>query len=188
MRQLIAPFLLVLGVFALSDAAVTPDQLTESGRLAFIQRAQVWARVDVPEMNLREGPGGPGAFQPNELVTCDYVDEPKSGTTPKFSCALAGGEIVKVRYGSHNREVLGSVLATRLLWALGFGADRVYPVRVRCRGCSSDPWSNHGRAAEIHDFDPAVIEQKPAGHEMRQGTKRARWGWNELDLIDEDPG
>jgi hypothetical protein len=31
---------------------------------------------------------------------------------------------VKVRYGPDNGEVQGAVLASRLLWALGFGADQ----------------------------------------------------------------
>jgi hypothetical protein len=139
-------------------------------------------------MNLREGPGDAGGFRPNELVTCDYVEEPRNGTSPKFSCALANGDVVKVRYGARNGEVEGSVLATRLLWALGFAADRVYPVRVRCRGCSADPWNSRGQAAEIHDFDPAVIERKPAGHEMSLPKKRAGWAWTELDLVDEAQG
>src|SRR5262249_18522106 len=150
-------------------------------------RAEVWMPTDIPKMNLRQGPGGDGAFESNELVTCDYVERRKQGTTRKFFCALAGGEIVKVRYGVQNREVEGSVLATRLLWALGFPADRVYPVRVRCRGCSSDPWNSAGYTAETHDFDVAAIERKPAGHEMMRGKKRAGWSWTELDLIGEDP-
>src|SRR5262245_29813129 len=166
-------------------AATPSDQLTESGRLAFIRRAQVWRPTDIAKMNLREGPGG-GGFQPNELVNCDYFHEPRSGTSPKFSCALAGGDVVKVRYGASNGEVEGSVLATRLLWALGFAADRVYPVRVRCRGCSADPWNSRGPSTEVHDFDPAVIERKPAGHEMSLTKKRAGWAWTELDLVDEE--
>jgi hypothetical protein len=95
---------------------------------------------------------------------------------------------VKVRFGRHNGEVEGSVLATRLLWALGFGADRVYPVRVHCRGCPADPWKNHGRVNEAHDFDPAVIERPPQGHEMREGDKKAGWSWPELDLVDDAYG
>src|SRR5215467_9726112 len=170
---------------ATGPAAIRADELTESGRLAFIRSAQVWMPTDIPNMNLREGPRGAGQFQPNELVICDYVDEPRHGTSPKFSCVLAGGDIVKVRYGANNGEVPGSVLATRLLWALGFAADRVYPVRVRCRGCSADPWSSRGHADETHDFDPAVIEREPAGHEMSQDEKRAGWGWAELDFVDE---
>jgi len=173
---------------ATGPAAIRADELTESGRLAFIRSAQVWMPTDIPNMNLREGPRGAGQFQPNELVICDYVDEPRHGTSPKFSCVLAGGDIVKVRYGANNGEVPGSVLATRLLWALGFAADRVYPVRVKCHGCSADPWNSRGHADQINDFEPAVIERKPAGHEMSQDKKRPGWAWTELDLVDEEQG
>ena len=165
-----------------------PNLLTKSSRLAFIQKAQVWRPTDIPGMNLREGPRGAGSFRPNELVTCDYVERPKSGTTPKFHCALADGEIVKVRYGAHNGEIVGSVIATRLLWALGFAADRVYPVRVRCRGCAPDPWHGGAHGGEVHEFDPAVIERKATGHEMWEGRKPAGWAWKELDLVDEAQG
>jgi hypothetical protein len=163
-------------------------QLTRESRLAFIRRAQIWTRTDVPTMNLRLGPGGPGAFQPNEMVVCDYVERPMHGATRKFHCALREGDVVKVRYGARNGEVQGSVLATRLLWALGFEADRVYPVRVTCRGCSSDPWQSRRRVSGEHVFDPAVIERKPHGHEMREGKKKAGWGWRDLDLVDASQG
>jgi hypothetical protein len=139
-------------------------------------------------MNLRIGPDDPGAFRANELVTCDYVEERLRGATKKFYCSLSTGDIVKVRYGLHNGHVEGSVLATRLLWALGFAADRVYPVRVRCRGCSADPWRHRARTGEVHDFDPAVIERKPQGHEMWQGRRKAGWGWPDLNLVDERQG
>jgi hypothetical protein len=162
--------------------------LTKSSRLAFIQRAQIWTRTDIPNMNLRLGPGEPGAFQPDELVTCDYVDVPRHGATRKFHCALRGDDVVKVRYGAHNGEVEGSVLSTRLLWALGFAADRVYPVRVSCRGCSADPWNDRRRISGTHEFDHAVIERKPHGREMWEGHRKAGWAWPELDLVDESVG
>ena len=47
------------------------------------------------------------------------------GTTQEFDCAI-GDDIVKVRYGIENGKVQGAVLASRLLWALGFGADGRY--------------------------------------------------------------
>ena len=162
--------------------------LTKDTRVAFIQKARVWSPTDVSEMNVRDGPGGPGAFHPNELVTCDYVERQMPGRTPKFFCAVQPDDIVKVRYGRSNGEVQGSVLATRLLWALGFAADRVYPVRVRCRGCTSDPWNNRERVDDVHEFDPAVIERPPDGHEMREGSKDAEWAWPELDLVDATQG
>jgi len=168
-----------------------PDRrvLSKDARLAFIRQAQVWKPTDIPQMDLRAGPAGPGAFQPNEHVTCTYAEVPRHGATRKFHCTLPSGEVVKVRYGTHNGEVQASVVSTRLLWALGFQADRVYPVRVTCRGCSSDPWIHRGGRHETHDFDPAVIERKPPGHVMRDtNDKPSGWSWSELDLVDASIG
>jgi hypothetical protein len=170
--------------------APAPRQtLSRDARLAFIRKAQVWQPTDIPAMNLRAGPGGAGTFQPNEMVTCDYTEAPRHGATRKFHCTLHDGDVVKLRYGAHNGEVEGQVLATRLLWALGFAADRVYPVRVTCRGCSTDPWTNRGNRGEVHEFDPAVIERKPFGHQMwEDDDKKSGWSWSELDLVDPSQG
>jgi hypothetical protein len=168
-------------------AAASKQPLTGEARLAFIQRAQVWAPTNVSEMDLRAGPQGRGAFQPNEMVTCDYVTAKLPGTSRKFDCSLPDGDVVKVRYGEDNGKVEGAVLASRLLWALGFGADRLYPVRVTCRGCSADPWKKREPASEAHVFDPAAIERKPNGHEMK-GEYRGGWTWPELDLVNEQRG
>ena len=162
--------------------------VTKEERLALIRRAQVWAPADVANMDLRMGPDGIGAFQPNELVTCDYTPRPRHGSSRKFYCALPDGDVVKVRYGADNGEVQGSVLATRLLWALGFVADRVYPVRISCRGCSADPWKDPPTDKGTHEFDPAVIERKPLGHEVWEGEEEADWSWSALDAVDANLG
>jgi hypothetical protein len=121
-------------------------------------------------------------------VTCDYVEKKMPGTSQKFDCDFGDGDVVKVRYGSGNGKVEASVLGTRLLWALGFGADRLYPVRVTCRGCSPDPWTQRARVAGgEYLFDPAAIERKPKGHEMNSDHEGG-WAWPELDLIDEHQG
>jgi hypothetical protein len=73
-------------------------------------------------------------------VSCDYVERRRRGRLPKFTCEVAPGDNVKVKFGSGNGEVYAEVAATRLLWALGFGADRMYPVRVLCRGCPIRRW------------------------------------------------
>jgi hypothetical protein len=160
---------------------------TRAARLAFIRNAQVWARTDVPHMDLRAGPQGPGAFQPNEAVTCDYVPTRLPGTSPKFDCDAGHGDVVKVRYGARNGKVEAAVIASRLLWALGFGADRVYPVVVTCRGCAADPWTQRAPAAGQQVFDPAAIERKPKGHEMKSEHKGG-WAWPELARVDEAQG
>jgi hypothetical protein len=186
-----ASIIMLLGVCGFFDATAFSKEpighptLTKRSHLEFIRRAQIWTRTNIPKMNLRLGPQGPGSFQPNQAVTCDYVEQPMGGATRKFHCVIRADDVVKVRYGVHNGHVQGTVLATRLLWALGFGADRVYPVRVTCRGCSADPWSHRGPVNAAHQFDPAVIERKPLGHEMWEGHQEAGWVWPELDLIDQ---
>src|SRR5205814_581598 len=64
---------------------------------------------------------------------------------------------------------------------------RVYPVRVTCRGCSSDPWMTRARVVGEQLFDPAAIERKPKGHEMKSAHKGG-WAWPELDLVDDTQG
>src|SRR5262245_63729334 len=127
-------------VVALAQEGHKPRPLSKKERIEFIRRAQVWSPTDVSTVDIRKGPGGKDAFPPDAVVTCDYsAAKTRGGSSRKFDCAI-GDDVFKVRYGDENGEVEGSVLATRLLWALGFFADRVYPARVICRGCSSDPW------------------------------------------------
>ena len=139
-------------------------------------------------MDIRSGPQGKDAFAPNAMVACDYVPESLPGSSRKFDCAIGDGTVLRVRYGIGNGEVEGAVLASRLLWALGFGADRVYPVSVACRGCSSDPFNERKPVPGMKIFDPAAIERKPEGHEMKTGDKNAGWAWTELALVNESQG
>jgi hypothetical protein len=115
-------------------------QLTDDAeRRALVQLAQIWSPTNIPTLDLRAGPPDPRAFPPDAVMTCTYVEKSTlPGTSRKFDCAITADDVVKVRYGSDSGKVEGEVLASRLLWALGFGADRDYPVRVKCRGCAVD--------------------------------------------------
>jgi hypothetical protein len=165
----------------------SPAKLTPKDRLAAIRRAHVWAPTSVASMDLKAGPTGPGAFAPNELVTCQYRDKAMGGATPKFTCVVGRDDELKVKYGPENGEVYAEVAATRLLWALGFPADRMYPVRVACQGCSSDP---HTRKRETKDqvlFDPAAVERRMKGTTLEISTDSG-WAWPELDEVQEAAG
>ena len=147
-----------------------------------VARAQVWSPTAIPSMNLKVGPAGPGAFPFRAEVECDYLDKELSGRSPKFACMAKGNDELKVKYGFTNGEVYGEVLASRLLWALGFGADHMYSVKVICHGC---PETFGGILRENGDriFDPAAIERKMPGAVISDA-----WSWKELDLIDEESG
>jgi hypothetical protein len=116
-------------------------------------------------------------------VTCDYVDKNLAGHSPKFAC-LSQGDELKVKFGGGNAEVYAEVAATRLLWALGFGADRMYPVRVICRGCP-DNLTGIMRSDGSRLFDPAAIERKMPGKEFKPDSS---WAWSELDNVQEARG
>ncbi len=149
---------------------------------SLMARAQVWVATDIPSMDLYAGPRDPGAFEPGATVACRFRDKALSGASPKFACRLPDGDELKVKFGGANGEVYGEVAASRLLWALGFGADRMYSVRVVCRGC---PLRVGGilRADGDRIVDPAAVERKIAGEELLE-----KWSWQELDRIDEAAG
>jgi hypothetical protein len=163
------------------------ESLTPQARLDAIRRAQVWAPVDVAALDLKAGPPGKGSLAPEESVACAFVDRRLGGSTPKFACAEDSGDELKVRYGADNGEVYAGVAATRLFWALGFGANPTYPVRVTCRGCPADPWRGGQPAAEPVVFDPANVERKMPAKTM-ESPGHEGWKWAELDQVDEARG
>jgi hypothetical protein len=83
----------------------------------------------------------------------------------------------------------GEIAATRLFWVLGFYADEVYPVKLKCLGCPennpSNPEPGERRidatieyASVERDFPGAVIEAK----------KDEGWEWGDLEDISEQDG
>jgi hypothetical protein len=147
-----------------------------------IARSQLWSPTDVAAMDLAAGPQGPGAFPPNATIFCEHLDRTLSGSSPKFACRLPDGDEVKVKYGGANGEVYAEVAASRLLWAIGFGADHMYSVRVVCRGCP-DHMAHLRRENGDQVIDPAAVERKMPGDELFE-----TFSWKELDAIDESAG
>jgi hypothetical protein len=158
-----------------------------------LRRAKVWRAPAVPisAADLSGNPPGPDMFETADDVVCKFELKSSDGRTPKFQCVLPGGDVIKVKYGRNNPETFGEVAATRLVAALGFGADRVYVVRsVRCFGCPAYPYPKVGifdalRAdpSRAIDFEMAVIERRLPGREIDGG-----WGWPELSAIDPAAG
>ncbi|HKY21384.1 MAG TPA: hypothetical protein VJM31_09210 [Vicinamibacterales bacterium] len=171
------------------------NKLSKEKRIEAVRLAQVWAPIDTASLDLEAGPPMPGAFAPGETTTCDYFQKDSGGKTPKFWCRVSPKDEVKVKYGENNGEVYAEVAATRLLWALGFGADGMYPVKVICRGCSADPFKDEPKASEktkpdtttSHTFDPAVGERPMPGDVMESG-KDSGWGWIDLNSVDQTRG
>ena len=166
-------------------------------RTDYLRRAAVWIGGDLAgwirherRLDLAAGPGGPDAFPRDALVRCAYVPpaDPQtwSGKTPKFLCRRDAHDApFKVKWGAENGEIYADVAGTRLLWALGFPTDRVYPVRVACDGCADDPWADPaphpGHVPPI--FDPAIAERAFAGATIEEFPHQG-WTWRELATVD----
>ena len=163
------------------------EHLTSAQRKDAIRRATVWRPTDIASVDVRTGPAEKGAFPPFSTVTCDYVGRKSAGASRKFECTIAPNDEVKVKYGEQNEEVYAEVAATRLLWALGFGADRMYPVRVICHGCPADPQVDSKHPLDEVTFDPATIERRMPGKTMETRPDEG-WAWSELGKVRDDAG
>lgn len=84
---------------------------------------------DVSRRDLRYGPGSP-ALAPAAPFT--FVEEVKSGESPKFKVKDARGTEWSVKLGP---EAQAETVATRLVWAVGYFVEETYYFdRVRVRG------------------------------------------------------
>ena len=175
----------------------TLKTLSVDERKQVMERARVWQAINTSSLDLLKGPALPPAQRIGAESTCTFVypDKPLTGLTPKFRCALAKDDEVKVKYGEKNGEVYAEVAASRLLWALGFKADVMAPTRVTCRNCPEDPFAASGvdwqRGSPTNVarrvFDPAIIEREVAGKAIEVKDYEG-WAWPELDQIRERGG
>ena len=177
---------------AVNEASAKMEVSVEA-RHAALQRATVWHPPPVPveRADLEQDP----APLPRE-VSCRFVVEAPGGTTPKFDCVLTGGERVKVKYSGP--EPHAEVAASRLLRALGFGADSVtFVERLRCHGCPRFPfltlktlgatrtealYSRTVDYTEFADLEWVSVERRRPGVAIETAEGRG-WAWFELDAL-----
>ena len=187
------------GTAAGSAGSDTPAPAGAANLLKFradaLARARVWQQpaVAIGAADLRSDPDGP--LHGLTEIDCNYVLKLTSGLTPKFHCSLPGGRVIKVKYGRLNAEPRAEIAATRLLSALGFGADRMHQVKlVRCRGCPVYPhprwkWLNRlfaWRSRHVA-FRDVVVEDPLPGRSVEAGDTEG-WAWYELDKVDPAQG
>lgn len=154
-----------------------------------LARARVWMPPEVPvaAADLQHNPGGSRALSEQEVV-CVFRQRQRHGLTPKLSCTLPSGELVKVKTGLNNPEVFSDVAAARLMAALGFPADEMHTVaRLRCIGCpvpDEAPWWKRllGRAQPKEVvYEHVAVERRFPGRSLGSG-----WAFYELEEV--DPG
>jgi hypothetical protein len=178
--------------------SVASVRRTETYRADALRRARVWqAPEDRSATALVTTPDPAHTFAVSP-IECRYQPEAAHGTTSKFNCILADGEVVKVKYGWTN-EIHAEVAASRLLTRLGFAADRMFIVpRVRCYGCPHLPFELSWAADRVGmretlmrrfssqryvDFTWTAVERRfPAAAIETDST--VGWAWYELEEVD----
>jgi hypothetical protein len=156
----------------------TPKERADDVRRDALATAAVWTEPAVP---VEAAVLGTSAEPFPDPAVCRFYPTELGGATPKFDCVFEGGERLKVKYGK-NPEIHTEAAATRLLAALGFGADRMYLVRtLRCFGCPAEPRSaKEGSPVDVSkytDFTIVAVERRLPGRSIGEEG----WKWDELD-------
>lgn len=115
---------------------------------------------------------GPGSVRHAPVEPFTFIEEDKSGESPKFEVRDARGVVWKVKLGP---EAQSETVSTRLVWSVGYFAEEAYYFeRVRVAGL---PRLSRGR--EYVGRDTRMIfgaRFEP----RREGVERGpEWGWNE---------
>lgn len=192
------------GDYAASKAPeIELPQAKASMRDEALRRARVWRQPRVPISHAALDASPPPPWGKADEFVCRFLPTETHGTTGKFDCVLPGGNTVKVKY-ARSGEIPSEVGASRLLVALGFGADDMYILRrVRCFGC---PWSPFLTMKALEwvalrdryvkridyttyvDFDWVAVERRFHAPELRVDGGPKGWAWYELDRVSAQSG
>jgi len=183
---------ILLFIASLANAEVMIDKAKGGSRDHYLEKGQVWRKLDIPRLNLLLGSTNEISVPPGTEIRCRYVEweKPATGASPKFNCKLDGKKgTVRIKYGKENREIFAEVLASRLFWALGFYSDDVYAVKVHCVGCpENNPFQPEPTERRIErDFSYAMMERNYPGYILEEKDDEG-WAWKELEKVKADKG
>jgi len=180
-----------------NDTRKKPRTVSAEERLEALARASVWQQPpSIAHASFAIDPK-----QPKEL-SCTFEIAPLNGTAPKFDCRLPDGDRIRVKYGK-SPEIPAEMASTRLLHALGFGADnmRLFE-KVICYGCPAEPFLTmktlgFAGAEKLYgtvmnptfhqDFEWAAVERKHYGRAIETEDLEG-WAFFELDVVDPKKG
>jgi hypothetical protein len=182
-------------MWAAADGPTTVSaiQTSPDSRMTYLARATIWQEpADLSPADVLEGPSGafPYTFEQAtgaEGIGCTFTQAGKElgGNTPKFLCRTAEGHTLRLKYWdaqahAGNREVFGTVAASRLRWALGFDAVPALPMNVRCEGCPENPEKGEG-ARRTRRYVAMVQAPRPTPVILSSDSVDQGWSWQELD-------
>ena len=158
------PLLLVLIGLILQPAFAQDARVGESKRSA--AKPVIWRNPgNISRRDLRYGPGAPELAPVGPFT---FIEEDKSGESPKFEVRDSRGDIWKIKLGP---EAQAETVATRLVWAVGYFAEEAYyfdEVRIE----------NLPRLSRGQDYVRGNIVRGARFETKRANMKRgSTWGW-----------
>jgi len=169
--------------------------ISKGERDEYVTRASLWlpeGSFNTAAMDFKVGPFEKMKYAPDELVTCKYVPMKEAyetgrpnGMSPKFKCRDAKGKDFKVKYGTTG-DVMAEVASSWVLTAIGAYADRMYPVRLNCPDCPSDPFKNEADRGAWQQGQMVAIEDKIG--ERMEFEANSGIGFDEFHRINDKVG
>jgi phosphoserine phosphatase len=118
-----------------------PPSAAAELRQEALAHARLFTKPETPieKASFAHNPPAPFLAPRRDEAVCKFIPRKVGGTTPKFFCVFEGGRVLKVKYG-RDAEIHAEVAASRLLHALGAGANHMYYLKtLRCFGCPREP-------------------------------------------------
>ena len=184
---------LLASVIAGQSIAISAIRTTASSRATYLARASIWH--DPGALSAADVAAGPPGALPYTLeqatseagIACTFAQPGRElgGGTPKFLCRTSDGDYRRFKYwnpetGRGNREVFATVVASRLMWTLGFNAVPALSVNVTCVNCPDNPHEGTGERRTRRYF--AMVQAAwPTPVILSGGDTNQGWSWKELD-------
>jgi len=180
-------------IIAAQSIAVSSIRTTAASRATYLARASIWH--DPGALSAADVAAGPPGALPYTFeqatseagIACTFAQPGRElgGGTPKFLCRTPDGQYRRFKYwnpetGRGNREVFATVVASRLMWTLGFNAVPALSVNVTCANCPDNPHEGTGELRTRRYF--AMLQAAwPAPAILSGGDINQGWSWKELD-------
>ena len=170
--------------------------ISKAERQGYITKASLWRPLEslnLATIDFKAGPYESNKYRPEEPVTCKYVpmDEAYDGGKPngmtrKFKCQDEKGKKFKVKYGADNGEVITEVAVSWILTSIGAYADKMYPVRLTCPDCPSDPFKSEKDPGSWPADSMVAIEDKLG--ERIEFAANSGIGFDEFHFVEDRVG
>ncbi len=157
-----ATLMVILGLCSSSLAAQAKDAIKEG-------RAVIWKDPgNIGSKDLFDGPGGE-AERPQLPVK--FLEEDKGGHNSKFDVEDSGGTKWKAKLGI---EAQPEVVATRLLWAVGYFTNENYFVPdLEVQSLPSHLHRGQGHVTAPNHVEKVRLQRHP------EGKKIGQWSWGD---------